>query len=237
MPRNDPTTTLRTGLPAQADYEIGYAKPPVATRFKPGQSGNPKGRPKGAKNRQHKWYEERLKEIVLEEAYREVRVRDGDRQVSVPVAQAVVRALAVNAAKGQHRAQRLFSELLAATESANRRHHDDWLETAITYKVDWERELARRAALGIEAPAPLPHPDDIEIDFRTGEVRIKGPMSKEEQAEFDMWRQKKAACIDEIAEWRHDLDAETDPELRRRIEGEIAQAEKVLNLVRRLIPD
>jgi hypothetical protein len=30
------------------DYEVGYCRPPRATRFKPGRSGNPKGRPKGA---------------------------------------------------------------------------------------------------------------------------------------------------------------------------------------------
>jgi len=29
-----------------ADYDIGYGKPPEATRFKKGQSGNPRGRPK-----------------------------------------------------------------------------------------------------------------------------------------------------------------------------------------------
>ena len=34
----------------ESAYEVGYKKPPVATQFKPGQSGNPKGRPKGAKN-------------------------------------------------------------------------------------------------------------------------------------------------------------------------------------------
>jgi Family of unknown function (DUF5681) len=28
------------------DYEVGYRKPPVATRFKKGQSGNPSGKPK-----------------------------------------------------------------------------------------------------------------------------------------------------------------------------------------------
>ena len=31
-------------------YPIGYKKPPRDTQFKPGQSGNFKGRPKGAKN-------------------------------------------------------------------------------------------------------------------------------------------------------------------------------------------
>ncbi|MDR1338020.1 MAG: DUF5681 domain-containing protein [Rickettsiales bacterium] len=33
-----------------ANYDVGYMKPPTATRFKPGQSGNDKGRPKGSKN-------------------------------------------------------------------------------------------------------------------------------------------------------------------------------------------
>ncbi|WP_426052218.1 DUF5681 domain-containing protein [Brevundimonas sp. SL161] len=32
------------------DYDVGYGRPPQATRFKTGQSGNPKGRPKGAHN-------------------------------------------------------------------------------------------------------------------------------------------------------------------------------------------
>lgn len=31
----------------ETDYKIGFCKPPVHTRFKPGQSGNPKGRPRG----------------------------------------------------------------------------------------------------------------------------------------------------------------------------------------------
>ena len=32
------------------DYTVGYGKPPQHSRFQPGQSGNPKGRPKGSLN-------------------------------------------------------------------------------------------------------------------------------------------------------------------------------------------
>ncbi len=32
------------------EYEIGYGKPPLQSRFKKGYSGHPEGRPKGATN-------------------------------------------------------------------------------------------------------------------------------------------------------------------------------------------
>jgi len=34
----------------KGDYRIGYARPPRDTQYKPGQSGNRKGRPKGSKD-------------------------------------------------------------------------------------------------------------------------------------------------------------------------------------------
>ena len=150
------------GVKKQDDYEVGYGKPPADTRFKPGRSGNPKGRPRGAKNKRPALNEERLKDIILEEAYRSITVRDGLRNVSVPMAQAVVRSLAINAAKGQHRAQRLFAEMLSSTERQNKALSDEWLNTAIEYKVEWERELHRRQTHGItNLPPPLPHPDHL----------------------------------------------------------------------------
>lgn len=40
----------RLRLPASSDEAVGYGRPPRASQFKPGQSGNPKGRPRGSKN-------------------------------------------------------------------------------------------------------------------------------------------------------------------------------------------
>ena len=34
----------------KADYKVGYKKPPLHSRFQKGQSGNPRGRPRGSKN-------------------------------------------------------------------------------------------------------------------------------------------------------------------------------------------
>jgi hypothetical protein len=228
---------LSINLPARAGYDVGYAKPPTVSRFQPGRSGNPRGRPKGAKNKTPALNEERLKDIILAEAYRSIKVRDGEKSVSVPIAQAVVRSLAVNAAKGQHRAQLLFAQLLGATEAANKRFHDEWLDVAISYKIDWERELERRREHGIEAPEPIPHPDHIEIDMRTGQVTIKGPFTKEEKATWDKFRERKAAFELERAELRQELIDNPDHEHRRFVENEIAHTEKILAIIRRAIPD
>lgn len=228
---------LTKGLPARDDYEVGYGKPPKATRFKTGQSGNPRGRPKGAKNRKPALHEERMKDIILEEAYRTIKVRDGEKQVSIPIAQAVVRSLAVNAAKGQHRAQRLFSELLAATETSNKRLHDVWVETAISYKVDWERELERRAEFGASGPEPLPHPDHINVDLRTGEVRIVGPATKEEKAEYDRFKKMQTDYREELEELQQQLIDDPESEHSDLIEKDIAYSERVLEILGRILPD
>lgn len=238
MSRRDPQKAL-TVRPKAADYEVGHGKPPVETRFRPGQSGNPRGRPRGSRNRKPPALnEERLKDIILEEAYRTVRITDANRQVSIPMAQAVVRSLAVNAAKGNQRAQRLFTELLTSVERDHKRLHDEWLETAIDYKVEWEKELDRRARLGItDAPDPLPHPDHIIIDMNNGSVRVVGPMTKEDKVRWDKLRARKKANDEEIVELERILRDEPDCPYREQVLDDLDHARKIRQLIGTVIRD
>ena len=225
--------------PGSPNYDVGYRKPPAHKQFRPGVSGNPRGRPRGSKNRPRMpaLNEERLKAIVLEEAYRRVSINDANGPVSIPMAQAIIRSLAVNAAKGNQRAQRLFAELLASVERDNKRLHDEWLATAIEYKTDWERELERRERLGIEAPAPLPHPDDIIIDMQTGQVRIKGPITKEEKVVWDRLRERKQECDRVITELKDSLRRRPNSPTRKVMIEEIEHEKKLRAMISTVIPE
>jgi hypothetical protein len=209
-------------------YPVGYGKPPVETQFKPGRSGNPKGRPKGARNKLPALNEDRLKSIIVVEAYRTIKITEGRRQVTIPMAKAVVRALAVNAARGQLRSQQLFATLLSDTERANKALSDEWLETVIEYKCDWEKELDRRKKLGIMGLRdPLPHPDDIVVDMKSGQVRFNGPITKEEKAEWDrMWDQVEE-CDQTIRELSAELKSRKNARYRRFMEDDIAHAKRI----------
>ena len=176
---------------------------------------------------------ERLKDIIVEEAYRNISLREGERNVTVPMAQAVIRAMAVKAAKGDHRSQRLFSELLTSTETANRIEHEKLLDVAMTYKIDWERELARRKRLGIiDAPDPLPHPDQVRIDLRNGSVQLAGPLTKEEREQNDFLLGLRKETNDNIRKLRQSLESETDEVEREDLQLHIDMAESVLDKIK-----
>jgi hypothetical protein len=205
------------------DYEVGYRKPPTHTRFKPGQSGNPRGRPRGAKNRSSHIptvNQERMKDVVIEEAYRMIGIREGDRLVEIPMIQAVLRSVAVNAAKGNQRAQRMFTELLRWVEGEVSAQHDRMLEAVVEYKCSWDRELDRRKALGIDAPEPIPHPDDLVLDMQTEQVEIKGPMTKEEKVHWDAARAQKTATEVLIGRLEALLEEQPDDEELRKLLAE-----------------
>ena len=57
----------------KSDYAVGYGKPPAATQFKKGRSGNPAGRPKGRLNFETIVEQALLEEVVVNEGGRRVK--------------------------------------------------------------------------------------------------------------------------------------------------------------------
>ena len=84
--------------------EIGDRRPPLATRFRPGQSGNPRGRPKTAS---------RLRALVAKELGEEVEATQNGQPLRITKLEATVKQIVNRAASGDQRAAQFVFSLLA----------------------------------------------------------------------------------------------------------------------------
>ncbi len=89
------------------DYQVGYRRPPISNRFKPGRSGNPRGRPKGKKN---------VATILEQELHKPIVITSHGRKKTVSVLEAAVRRLLEEALVGDLGALKLLLSLLERTE-------------------------------------------------------------------------------------------------------------------------
>jgi len=100
----NPSDQPNADKPKKADYKVGYGKPPKATQFKKGQSGNPKGAKKKKEIDDAR--------IVIEEVLAEpIELRDGGRKLRVSKLEAMLRAQLISALKGNHKAVKAFYRL------------------------------------------------------------------------------------------------------------------------------
>lgn len=80
------------------DYPVGYGKPPKNHQFKPGKSGNPKGRAKRTPT---------AAELLDREAARLVTIKTGNSQRKIPKREAILRRVLDMAMQGDLAAARL----------------------------------------------------------------------------------------------------------------------------------
>lgn len=94
------------------DYDVGFCKTPVHSRFQPGTSGNPKGRPKGSENYLTKFNR------LLEE---KIEVIENGRRKKISKAEALMKAFVNRALKGDVKAaQQAWAMMRLLDEKAPR---------------------------------------------------------------------------------------------------------------------
>ena len=75
--------------------KVGYGHPPEHTKFKPRQSGNPKGRPKGSQN---------FTTVLSKELSQKVSANVGGQKKKIPLRTAIAKQVAHKAAAGDPKA-------------------------------------------------------------------------------------------------------------------------------------
>ena len=99
-------------------YDIGYRRPPASGRFKPGTSGNPKGRPKGARN---------FVTLLQQELQQTITVNENGKKKKVTRQQAMVKRVVTNALNGDARAILLLIDILKRTGHFDAQDAEDLL--------------------------------------------------------------------------------------------------------------
>jgi Family of unknown function (DUF5681) len=89
------------------DYEVGYGKPPRQTRFRKGQSGNPRGRSPGAKN---------LKTLLNDALNEPVTVTENGGHRKITKRQAIITQLVNRSATADLRAIKILLDMLRDVE-------------------------------------------------------------------------------------------------------------------------
>jgi hypothetical protein len=85
-------------------YEVGYARPPQYTRFRKGQSGNPKGRPKGLQS---------FARLARQAFNEKIAIKENGERRTITKLQAALKQLANKAASGDAAAIREVLRLQA----------------------------------------------------------------------------------------------------------------------------
>ena len=85
------------------DYAIGYGRPPIATRFQLGRSGNPRGRPRGLKS---------IGKLLEEALSRRIVVHENGRERRIRMQEAIIQGLVNEAARRNASALKLLFLLL-----------------------------------------------------------------------------------------------------------------------------
>lgn len=167
--------------PSERDYRIGKGKPPVATRFKAGQSGNPKGRPPKRKTATPASPMPRsLRDTVLKVGRRVIKVRDNGDEAEMSAVEAILQRESVSAMTGSTRAAQAFIRKYQTAEDEEQAEWDELVALVTESQRAWRAHRKACEERGQSYAHLVPNPDDVILNHDTHQVMFIGPVTEEE---------------------------------------------------------
>lgn len=132
---------------------VGYKQPPKGTQFKPGVSGNPKGRPKGSVS---------LATVLKKALMERVEIRENGRTRTVSKLEVVAKQLVNKAAGGDMRATQFLAGLIAlyAPEPAENAAQDPLERHELQLLATLGDRMRRVAQMELEQPLTPENQDE-----------------------------------------------------------------------------
>ncbi|MCA3573738.1 MAG: hypothetical protein IOC86_07440 [Aestuariivirga sp.] len=157
----------------------------------------------------------RVDDMILEEVFRNVKLRENGRLVEMPVLRAAVRTMAIQAANGNVRSARTLLHAVFDVMGRRKKLNDAYRETVVEYINEANAEIAERKARNQPIDHISPHPEDVLWDEEMALPYFPDPATQpslEENrqmlATFDTLKenleklQAEASSAEEVAELR-----------------------------------
>jgi hypothetical protein len=97
------------------------------------------------------------------------------------------------------------------------------LYAAVEYKETWAVAFASYDRAGVDRPEPVPHPDDVNINYETGDVTITGPVMTEQKVARERLLAARSELEQNLTDCIKAMEADPDDLSLRRVRKKLTQ--------------
>jgi hypothetical protein len=175
--------------------------------------------------------ETRFNEMLRDEFYRPITLREGSKRETVPTGLALIRGVMVEGARGNRLARQLALKLVAGIEDKRIAARKSAFQRFFSIQKLGYEKLVDPPAYGLEEADIVPHPDDIVLDHQRGEVAFKGPITVQQRDAQDRLASQVPELIEQVAKLRRSAAKRPgDASLREKFTDAQAQLDEALDI-------